>query len=83
MPLPSFLVVLAATICFIGPAAAVTIQTDSSMGIQAYSFLINAPELANNTAYELRVYMLATCDRKGGKQVHLRGFAGAFPIECT
>jgi hypothetical protein len=85
MQLTFLLTVLAPAICAISiPAAAATtpqlIQTDRSMGIQAYSFLVDAEQLKKDTAYELRVYMLTTC-QKGGKQVHLRGFAGAFPIE--
>lgn len=55
------------------------IHTDYSMGIRAYSFLVSPPKL-NNTTYELRVYLRAACE-KGGKQVRLRGFAGAFPVE--
>jgi hypothetical protein len=78
-----FLLVLVAAMCVLHPAAAVTtlplIQTDTTMGILSYSFLIDAPQL-NSTAYELRVYLQATC-KNGGKQVHVRGFAGAFPLE--
>lgn len=82
---PTLLLVLVATMCFLHPAAAVTtlplIQTDHTMGIQSYSFLIDAPQLYS-TAYELRVYLRTTC-KNGGKQVHVRGFAGAFPLEGT
>lgn len=80
------LVVVLAFMALLGSlqhAAAVStlplVQTDHTMGIRTYSFLIAAPEL-NSTAYELRVYVRATCDSNGNK-VLLRGFAGAFPIE--
>jgi hypothetical protein len=77
------MLVLAAATCILFPAAAVTtlplIQTDHTMGIKSYSFLVDGPQL-NSTDYELRVYLRATC-KQGGKQVHVRGFAGAFPLE--
>lgn len=61
-----------------------TVQTDHTMGIRTYSFLIAAPAEGLNSsssiAYELRVHLRAACDSSGAK-VLLRGFAGAFPIE--
>jgi hypothetical protein len=82
MRLGTVLAVIALT-ASLQPSAAVAtlplIQTDSSMGIRMYSFLIQTPEV-NSTAYELRAYLRATCNGNK-KQVRLRGFAGAFPIE--
>lgn len=70
------------TACY--PSEAVTtlpaVQADGDMGILVLSFAWGTQSEGNATAYELRVFLRASC-AKSSSTVRLRGFAGAFPIE--